>query len=336
MRHKTADTDVDRILGRSRVDLASWPTPVEEVEPGLWVKRDDLSGWGRGGAKARKIEHVLGYLSERSRTELITVAGNVTNLAFDLLPALDLVGIHSTLFIADDPPAAMAAREEIFHGILDRVTLIGPTRVEAILRAVAAYVRGRAQGRRPFLLLPGGSHPSALVGNACGFIEMVRQFEERGVEPPRTVFITAATGNTIGGFLIGEHALRRVGRRPIRIVGVQVYPGWVRFWTRLMIRWTERFAELRGRVPTARIEIDASALHGGFGNFTDDLAETCDRLSETARLDIDPIFGGKTWNVLERYRAEGRVEGPVLYWHCGYTPEWRDLATRLLPRRGAA
>src|SRR6187431_671703 len=91
-----------------RSPLGRWPTPLVEVQarglPSLLIKRDDLSGWGRGGAKARKIEHLIGHMLARGYTDLVTVAGNVTNLAFDLLPALDHVGIGVHLHIIDDPP----------------------------------------------------------------------------------------------------------------------------------------------------------------------------------------------------------------------------------------
>jgi len=324
-------SDIATLRRLPRFELGRWPTPIERVGR-IWVKRDDLSGYGRGGAKTRKIEHVLGHVLARGHDELITVAGNVTNLAFDLLPALDRAGVRARLFIADDPPAPPEAREEIFAGVRDRIELIGASRVEAAARALAAYRAGRRAGRRPFLLLPGASHPAAVVGNACGFLEMARQFEDAGRTPPSTVFITAATGNTIAGFLAAERALRREGHPSIRVVGVQVYPGRVRRWTWAMLRWTRRFAGLHARVPCREIEIDDSELLGGFGRFTSDLADECDRVRSAEGLSLDPIFGGKTWHAMQRYRREARVEGDVLYWHCGFTPEWRTLGTKLRAR----
>lgn len=336
MHHPDRPDDVEILKAAPRLGLASWPTPIQSQHGGLWIKRDDLCGFGRGGAKARKIEHVLGHMVAGSRDELITVAGNVTNIAFDLLPALDQAGIRPNILIADDPPAPLDAREAIFAGILDRVSLLGQRRSAVARSAFAAYRASRKSGRSPLLLLPGGSHPASVIGNACGFIEMVEQFQSLGVDPPKTVFITAATGNTISGFLVGESALRARGCRPIRIVGVQVYPGPVRLWTWAMIQWTKRFAGLSGRVPLGSIEIDSSSLLGGFGQFSEELAATCDRVADEFGLAIDPIFGGKTWHTMERYRSQGLAEEPTLFWHCGYTPEWRTLGSRVSNPRVAA
>lgn len=323
--------DVERLLAAPRVPLGTWPTPIEALSDSggvvRLVKRDDLSGLGRGGAKARKIEHLVGHLSARGYDELVTVAGNITNLAFDLLPVLDGCGIRPTVFIADDPPTVLADREALFLGIRDRVTLLGPSRREALRAAVGAWIAGQATGRRPFLLLPGASHPACVVGNACGYLEMAHQLEVEDRPLPRTVYVSAATGTTVAGFLLAEHALRRPGRAPVEIVGVQVYPGRIRARVMAMIRWTERAFGLEGRVPMKEIEIVTGALHGGFGRYPELLAARCLRAEADLGFALDPIFGGKTWSVMI---ADPRTEPrrPALFWHCGWTPEWETLGRR--------
>ncbi|CAN5909267.1 pyridoxal-phosphate dependent enzyme [soil metagenome] len=329
--------DVARLWSHPRVELGTWPTPIttfEHPELGeILVKRDDLSGWGRGGAKARKIEHLLGHLVARGYDELITVAGNVTNLAFDLLPALDRHGIAARLFIQNDPPTCAADREAIFAGARERVHLLGASHARTLQAGLAAYLRSRSRGGRPFLLLPGVSHAAGVLGNACGLIEMVEQRLRAGQPLPSTVFVTAATGTTVAGFLVAEAALRRAGCDPIRVVGVQIYPGAIQRWTLALVRWTERFARLEGRIPRDRVEILTSTLHGGFGDFPDELAALCAQVQDEGGPRFDPIFGGKTWAAMERdLRGRRAHERPVLYWHCGYTPEWQTLGRAV--RRG--
>jgi 1-aminocyclopropane-1-carboxylate deaminase/D-cysteine desulfhydrase-like pyridoxal-dependent ACC family enzyme len=319
------------ILHQPTVCLGVWPTPIERVArpggPDLLVKRDDLSGYGRGGAKTRKIDQILAHLLTRGHDELITTAGNVTNLVFDLLPVLRRHSIRPRIFILDDPPIHARDREAIFEGVRADVELIGRSRAEAAVRMAAAYARGRLAGRRPFVALPGMSHPSAVAANARGFVEMVQQLEASGAPLPSTVFVTAATGTTLAGFLLAEHALRACGRPPIRVVGVQVYPGRVKRSVLMLMRWAERFLGVRSRVPSERIEIEASELHGGFGRVSRALAEGCARVQAETGLTLDPIFGGKTWSAMDAFlRRERRRDEPVLYWHCGYTPEWQKLA----------
>lgn len=329
--------DPARLRAVPRVELGQWPTLIDAwsdpVVGTLLIKRDDLSGWGRAGAKTRKIEHLVGHLLTNGCDELITVAGNVSNLVFDMLPALDRYGIESTVFIQNDPPTPAAERERIFAGVRGRVRLLGTSHTETLKRAVAAYLRSRARGRRPFLLLPGVSHPSGVIGNACGFLEMVAQRLDASEALPQTVYVSAATGTTLAGFLLAESALRQAGCDPIRVVGVQVYPGALKARTLGLIRWAERFARLSGRVSPQRIEILTSELHGGFGHFPERIAAVCGRVATAGGPRMDPIFGGKTWAAMQHdLRTVTAHDRPALYWHCGFTPEWRTLGDAV--RRG--
>ncbi len=114
---------------------------------------------------------------------------------------------------------------------------------------------------------------------------------------------------------------------------MQIYPGAVERWTLWLIRWTERFARLDGRLPRSRIEILRSTLHGGFGDFPAELAALCEQVRDEGGPRFDPIFGGKTWAAMQSHlRDRPREERPILYWHCGYTPEWQTLGAAV--RRG--
>jgi 1-aminocyclopropane-1-carboxylate deaminase/D-cysteine desulfhydrase-like pyridoxal-dependent ACC family enzyme len=318
-----------RLAQQPTAGVGVWPTRVDRLArqhgPDLLVKRDDLSAHGRGGAKARKIDLLVGHLLARGANQLITAAGNVTNLVFDLLPVLDRHGITPRLFILDDPPLPLEERRRIFAGVLDRVELVGPSRAHALARMGAAYVRARRAGRRPFVALPGMSHPAGVVGNARGFLEMVTGQLAAGGPVPGAVFVTAATGTTLAGFLLAEDALRRAGHPPIRVVGVQVYPGRAAWRTLAVLRWTERALGLASRVPASRIEIVASELGGGFARYDDRLATLCARVEAQTGIALDPIFGGKTWSAMETHLVSASDRRPTLYWHCGYTPEWRTL-----------
>lgn len=329
----TAKLSLDALCNAPCVELGQWPTPVVEValvgQPSILVKRDDLSGWGRGGAKARKIRYLLGYMRDRGYTDLVTVAGNITNLAFDLIPALDRAGLGAHLHIIDDPPAPSELRRRIFEGVGHRVCLLGSSRCRAFLKTGARVLQLRAKGRRPLWVLPGVSHPTGVLGNACGFVEVLDQLGAEGRKRPQTVFITGATGTTLAGFVLAEAFLRGLGQPPIRIIGVQIYPGALHRSTRWLAHWAARFVGLRQALDLD-VRVTSEALNGGFGCYDRKLVELCERVEEQVELKLDPIFGGKTWSVMERYlRRERPRDGEVLYWHCGYTPEWRDLKPEL-------
>jgi 1-aminocyclopropane-1-carboxylate deaminase/D-cysteine desulfhydrase-like pyridoxal-dependent ACC family enzyme len=328
---------IAKVPGRGERDLRrledapfvrlGWRTPVDETElagRSLYVKRDDLTGFGRGGAKARKLSHLFGWMKARGADTLITAAGNVTNLAFDLVEACDRYDVLLELFIVDDPPLAPELRDRVFADVGERIELFGASHARLAASAFAAFRHSKARGRRPIVVLPGASHPSAVIGNACGFIEMARGFIERNEPLPDAVFVTAATGTTLGGFLIGANVLAGLGYPRIRVVGAQIYPGSVTHRTLALVRWTERAFGLENAVPSKAIGISNAELAGGFGHFDDRLVALCQEVEARLGFRIDPIFGGKTWAVMRMFIELGECHRP-LYWHCGFTPEWRLL-----------
>lgn len=327
-RSHVGNPSLQRLLALPRGGLGDFPTPITEASDQqgrrVLIKRDDLSGLGRGGAKARKIDLLLGHLLTHGHDELITLVGNVTNLAFDLLPVLDRAGIRATLLVLDDPPLTGEERKRIFAGVLHRIQLLPASRARAAWVAGRALARARLAGRNPFVLLPGASHPVAVFGNALGFVEMVLQREQQHLPLPSTVWVTAATGTTIAGFALAEELLRRSGRPPIRIVGVEAYDRGTRLRTRALKRWSMRRLGDRRPAVAPGYTLDDAALQGGFASFDATLSDLCHRVRREVGIAIDPIFGGKTWSRLEA-RATVEDERPALYWHCGYTPEWEEL-----------
>src|SRR5712692_9448756 len=216
---------LDRLAACPRVPLGCWPTPLERLGPAgprVWVKRDDLSGWGRGGAKARKLEYLLGHVRAHGYSEVITVTGNVTNLVFDILPALDLLGIGSRILVVNYPRERPSDRATTFASVRDRIELLETDWMGAIARALALWSRARLAGRRPFLLLPGAAHPASVIGNARGLIELAGQLGAGTPDAGAVVFVTVATGTTFAGFLLGAHALAAAGGPRLRIIGAAV------------------------------------------------------------------------------------------------------------------
>ena len=287
---QAARNALDELAQRPSAQLGSFPTPIERHKDlagrPIWIKRDDLCGLGRGGAKARKINLLVGHLKANGYDELITLVGNVTNLAFDLIPVLDSYQLAATLMVLDDPPLLRDDRERIFDGLLDRVQLLPTSRTQAAVVATRAWMRSKRAGRSPFVLLPGASHPVSVLGNALGFIEMVSQFEAMDVPPPSSVWVTAATGTTVAGFLLAERLLRASGRPPIHVIGVEAYGEHTARRTKMLISWTSQWLGLFKLVSNVRPDIRCGMLSGGFARFGSQLVRTCNEVAATLNMQI--------------------------------------------------
>jgi 1-aminocyclopropane-1-carboxylate deaminase/D-cysteine desulfhydrase-like pyridoxal-dependent ACC family enzyme len=293
----------------------------------MLVKRDDLSGFGpegRSGVKARKLEGFLAYLQSRGIDALIMPLGNITNLGPDLQRATAQLGIKTTLLIVDDPHLTQAKRAAAFAPLGGEVRLIGPSYTGAAARLVFEGIAARLRGRRTMIALPSPAHPAAVVGTARGYIEAMGQLTDAGEELPRAVYVAAAAGASVAGLALGEALMRAAGSPSVRIVGVQVVPQPLALWVPSLVRWTARFWRL-GPLPRLNtLSLLRDPRHIDYGHFDERHEETCRRVEERFGFAIDPIYGGKSWSALEAHeRRESERERPILFWHCGFTPNWQ-------------
>lgn len=314
------------------VTLGRWPSPIEKIDhprigPTL-IKRDDLSGFGRGGrsgVKARKLEGLLGYMRASGRNAFFIPLGNVTNLGFDLLPLASREGIDLKILVVDSPQLPRPVRVKLFADIEEHVQIVGPSRALALVRLAGLWLSSRIKGGRPLAVLPSPAHPSAVVGAARGFIEMARQRMEAGELLPRAVYVASAAGSTAAGFILAAAALRARGLPRIRVVPVQVVPESLSITLPVLLYWTWKFLRFPGRPPLDDFSVARLPGNLSYGRFNHGLERTCAEVLDNFGITIDPIYGAKSWQAMETLEESGGRESdrPPLFWHCGYTPDWQ-------------
>src|SRR6056297_502862 len=89
--------------------LATLPTPLEQGPPleggaRLWVKRDDLTGLGGGGNKARKLECLGGDAMATGARALVTVGAGQSNHCRMTAAAGARLGLDVHLVLSGDRP----------------------------------------------------------------------------------------------------------------------------------------------------------------------------------------------------------------------------------------
>src|SRR5262245_62333607 len=92
-----------------RLDLATLPTPLErgpELPRGarLWVKRDDLTGLGAGGNKARKLEFLCAEALGSGARSLVTVGAAQSNHCRMTAAAGAVLGLDVHLVLSGERP----------------------------------------------------------------------------------------------------------------------------------------------------------------------------------------------------------------------------------------
>ena len=195
-----------------RLPLALLPTPLEPadrlgeelgMEPGaLWVKRDDLTGLGGGGNKARKLEYLCADAVGSGADTLVTGGGLQSNHVRMTAAVANRLGLACTVVLAGErPPTAtgnvvlveLFGPEIVWAGLQGGpAPRAGPVQMDyyAIEAAIdTTYDRLAAEGRMPYRIPIGGASAVGALGYVRAATELADQaasaFGSRRTRPCR-------------------------------------------------------------------------------------------------------------------------------------------------------
>ncbi len=212
-----------------RTRLATLPTPLEAgpVLPGgarLWVKRDDLTGLGGGGNKARKLEFLCGEAVAAGARALVTVGAEQSNHCRMTAAAGARLGLEVHLVLSGDRPAAPTGNQllaSLFGAQLHHTGAAPSHWGELEIAREALTGELAAQGLVPASIPIGGSTAVGALGYAVAYVELMEQCTAAGIEPAAIVVATSS-GGTHAGLLAGRAlwAAKGTAAPPVVAIGV--------------------------------------------------------------------------------------------------------------------
>ncbi len=308
--------DAARTLPRTR--LAVLPTPLvaaprlaEALGTGqLLVKRDDLTGFGFGGNKARILEFLVGAATADGADTLLTGGAAGSNFCAAAAAAARRGGLGCELVIAGRPgppgPALALARS---WGAAVRWTGV-PERdsVDARLPEVAAELAAR--GRRPYPIPRGGATGLGAVGYALAAAELHEQLAGR---TDITVVVPVGSGGTLAGLVAGNVLLGRPwallgcsASRPPQAAARQVLT--LAGQCLRLLGADQAGADLAGADPADATVVDARGP--GHGLASPDGLAAAELAMRTEGLMVDPVYTAKALALVPR-------DCTVVFWHTG-------------------
>ncbi|NND74612.1 MAG: pyridoxal-phosphate dependent enzyme [Ilumatobacter sp.] len=215
-----------------RTRLAATPTalepgPVIGAGAQLWIKRDDLTGLGGGGNKARKLEFLCGDAVARGSRALVTVGAAQSNHCRMTAAAGAALGLEVHLVLSgDEPPVAHGNQllSQLFGAQLHFTGAAESHWGELEIAREALTAELHADGLAPYSMPIGGSTAIGAVGYALGFVELLEQCAERRIEP-RAVVVTSSSGGSHAGLLAGRAALAALGSAVPDVLAIGVAKG---------------------------------------------------------------------------------------------------------------
>lgn len=314
-----------------RATLATLPTPLERGPqlPGgtrLWVKRDDLTGLGGGGNKARKLEFLCGDARARGAGALVTVGASQSNHCRMTAAAGARLGLEVHLVVSGDRPATATGNQLLatlfgaqFHFTGGDAQHWGELEIarEAVTDELAA------QGASPYSIPIGGSTALGAVGYALAYVELVDQCQHVGIDPAAVV-VTTSSGGTHAGLLAGRSMLAAHGRPVPPVVAIGVARG-VNAGVPDVAELGTEVLGLLGvdtAVDAADVHVDRRWMGDDYGVPTPAGDAAITWAARHGGWLMDRTYSGKGFSGLLGLASEGRLpaDGDVVFVHTGGWP----------------
>lgn len=310
-------------VSHPRVRLAALPTPFMRMrrletalEAGpLYIKRDDLTGFGLAGNKARALEYLVGAAVEEGADVLVAAGSTSSNFCAGVALAAAAVRMDCELLFAGSPSAVRSVNVEVAREAGARPLFgVVETREELDDAVLDHSMALRAEGRRPYSLPRGGATPVGGLGYALAAQELAEQCTQAGIEV-NTVVVATGSGGTQAGLVAGQFGFRLgwkvVGAsvsRPVPALSGQI------------LKNAKGCAAALDLDPPGPGDVDVRDCRGaGFG-----LASEEDHVSRRLALRhegllLDDYYGAKAMTLFRSLLAAG-APTPAVYWHTGGLP----------------
>ncbi len=317
-------------LGIEKTCFLNVPTPLQRLDRisadlgvDLYLKRDDLTDFGTGGNKLRKLEYFLKDAEDKGASMLLTVGGAQTNHGRLTAAVAAKYGLKAAIVAVDPYPGEISANL-LLDGIMDcHVYLAEPKegqKESVLLEQTVTEVTAEweARGEKVYYIPMGGSNELGALGYYDCALELDAQVRQLELADPR-VFVTVGSMGTYIGMasaFANEHL-------PMKLTGIGVLP--YRDIQRSAAEYYERMRAAYGLPEELKAEdFDVTSAYdcGGYNNPVAEVREAIYYMGRMEGIILDPCYTGKTFCGMLRMIGEGKIRkgDTLIMLHTGGIP----------------
>lgn len=318
---------------RPRVSLASTPTPVEPMpnltahfsRAGLFIKRDDFTGIGLGGNKARQLEFYFGEALAKNADTILITGATQSNFARLTATAARKCGMECHIQVEQRVPNTSPLYHHSGNVLLSR--MLGATlhsfpegeaedAADANLEAIADRLRN--EGRNPYVIHLAPNHPPfGALGYVMAARELFEQIENQQLDIDE-IIVASGSGATHAGLLFG---LRTLGSN-IPVKGICVRREKQLQFPRIAghCKGIAKLLEISNPVKERDIDLNDDLLPPGYGRMNDAVLDAIKQIAHCEGIILDPVYTGRTMaGFLGRVKQSSKNQN-LLFIHTGGQP----------------
>lgn len=190
--------------------LAVTPTPLEKLRDiplipadyKVYIKRDDLTGFGLSGNKVRKLEFLAYDALKKKADTLVTCGGFQSNHARATALVAAQLGLKSALVLFGDEAPQNEGNlflDKLCGAEIRFIPSNQYENVEKIMEDLSLELESR--GRNPYIIPEGGSNPLGVWGYIKAAFEMKKQIDRLKIKIAKIVTALSSAGTYSGLFL---------------------------------------------------------------------------------------------------------------------------------------
>jgi 1-aminocyclopropane-1-carboxylate deaminase/D-cysteine desulfhydrase-like pyridoxal-dependent ACC family enzyme len=319
---------LERLEALPRRRLGLLPTPLVPAPalgravglPRLWLKRDDLLGFGFGGHKVRALELLVADALDRGADVLVTGAGPQSNHVRAAAAAAAHAGLELQAVYWGAPPQQPQGNLALVQLLGARCNFTYSADRASVDREIAALTAALAElGRRPYAVPRGGACALGVLGHALAAQELAQQCAAAGLAPGAVV-LAAGSGGTLAGWLLARRLLGLPWR--IEAVSVSRPAAEVRENVRRLAAGAAGLLGCDCLLADGEIAVHDGFAGPGYGLPSTEGSAAIRLAARTEGVFLDPTYTGKALAGLVAGARAGRYPPaePLVFLHTGGEP----------------
>ena len=323
--------DIDKLHILDETPIHYLPSMSRALGIQLFMKRDDLTPYGAGGNKLRKLEYLVKDALNKGATMLITVGGGQTNHGRQTAALAAKYGLKCAIIAIDEYPGELSA-----NMLLDRLfgcELIlkeSDGRKESVqLNELVESVTQvyETNGEKVYFIPMGGSNVLGALGYYDCAIELDRQAKELGIPKARVIDTVGSTG-TYAGLYLGLKDIKS----DLHLTGIAILPFNDKSFTNLAKYCNEvkDHFKMDLTVDPSEFDIETGYVRGGYNLPSKEVRDAVRMVASKEGILLDPCYTGKAMAGIIDMVFEGKISQgeDVIFIHTGgmpglYTPHHR-------------
>lgn len=293
-------------FGREKLCFLNTPTPLEKLESiskdfdlSFYLKRDDLTNYGTGGNKLRKLEYLIKDALLNDATMVVTTGGAQTNHGRLTAAIAAKYGLKSAIVAVDPYPGEISANL-LLDGIMGcNVYLVRrksdisfKDTLNSAIENVISY--WEEKGEKVYYIPMGGSNPIGALGYYDCALELYKQIKDLKIKNPH-IYVTVGSFGTYTGLAtaIAHEKL------DIKLTGITIMP-YDNPKKDALNHYMEICKEfnINPILEEKDFDIINDFHYGGYNNPVRDVRNSIYFMGRKEGIILDPCYTGKTFNAL--------------------------------------